>query len=310
VSGPPQEPEATVVVSTRDRRDDLLRLLPSLLAQTARCEILVVDDGSTDGTGEMVRSRFPEVRVERSDRSLGLIAQRNRGARLARGPIIVSVDDDAELPAPDTVARTLADFDHPRIGAVAIPCVDVTHGPEVVQRAPDREHRWVVPSYWGTAHAVRRDVFLSLGGYREEFERQCEELDYCLRQLGAGYVTRLGTSEPMLHFESPRRNRAQIAFYDRRNNVLHGWRNVPMPYLPVRVAKVAAATPGLARRHGDGGSMARGLAAGAGRALRHPRPRRPISRAAYRLDHLLRKTGPRRLDELEPLLDAVPLRPA
>lgn len=281
-----------------------------MLSQTAHCEVLVIDDASEDGTAEMVATEFPGVRVDRSESALGLIAQRNRAARLARGRIIVSVDDDAELDSPHTVARTLEEFDHPRIGAVAIPFVDVRHGPQVRQRAPDRERRWITSSYIGTAHALRRDVFLALGGYRAELVRQHEEPDYCLRMLDAGYVTRLGSADELRHFESPKRDMETVFVNERRNLFLHGWHNVPMPYLPVRLAKITVSSVPPALRFGRPADTARGLAQGWLYGLRARRARHPVSRAAYRVDHMLRKRGPLPLEEIEPLLPApVPLHP-
>src|SRR5436190_15705876 len=97
-------PEATIVITTRDRRDELAPAVETALAQRgADVEVLVVDDGSRDGTSEMVADRYPAVRVDRTERSLGLIAQRTRAARLARAPIIVSIHDDARLVSEPTV---------------------------------------------------------------------------------------------------------------------------------------------------------------------------------------------------------------
>jgi len=61
-------------------------------------------------------------------------------------PVIVSIDDDAELPGPGIVAQTLADLDAPGIGAVAIPHVDAGRAGEGAPRAPDGEHVWVTYS--------------------------------------------------------------------------------------------------------------------------------------------------------------------
>jgi glycosyltransferase involved in cell wall biosynthesis len=295
----PGDPTATIVITTKDRRDELRRALESCVAQSGDVEILVIDDGSRDGTSEMVRREFPGVRVERSERSLGLIEQRNRGARLARGPIIVSLDDDAHFQSESTVQQTVADFDHPRIGAVAMPFVDIRWSTVVRQEAPDRTSRWLVSSYIGTAHALRRDVFLSLGGYRGGLAQMVEEPDYCLRMLDAGYVTRLGRAPQLVHEESPQRDRARIIALGRRNDILHGWRNVPMPYLLARLAKVTAYSAVYPGVRMEPRAVAEGLVAGYRDAWRLRHERSPVSRSAYRIDHDLRKRGPLRLDDIE-----------
>jgi glycosyltransferase involved in cell wall biosynthesis len=305
-------PRATVVITTKDRKDELREALPLVLAQTESVEVLVIDDGSTDGTPDMVRSEFPSVRLERSESSLGLVAQRTRAAGLATAPILISVDDDARLISPHTVAQTLDDFDHPRIGAVAIPFVDVRSTTTVRQVAPDRDGRWIVPSFIGTAHAVRRDVFLELGGYRGELVQMAEEPEFCLRMLDAGYVTRLGRADQLHHLESPKRNTPRIVALGRRNDLLHAFWNVPMPYLPVRLAKVTLHSLWFAAAWRQPAAVARGLWSGYRDGFRRWRRRRPVSRAGYRLDHDLRKRGPVRLEEIETRLPPpqVPSRPS
>jgi glycosyltransferase involved in cell wall biosynthesis len=305
-------PDATVVISTKDRRDDLARLLPTVLAQTADCEILVVDDGSTDGTSEMVRADFPGVRLERSERSLGYIVQRTRAAELARSPLIVSLDDDAVLPSPNTVEQTIADFDHPRIGAVAIPFTDRRPTGEVErQRAPDPEGRWLTASYIGTAHAVRRDLFLHVGGYRASLIHQVEEPDFCLRLLAAGFVTRIGRADPLIHLESPKRNFSRLLTLTARNELLKGWHNVPMPYLPVRWAKVLATCALLALKWRAPAALVHGTWLGLRDSYRLRSDRQPVPRSVYRVDHDIRKRAPLRLEDVEarlpePALEAAP----
>src|SRR6476620_11437826 len=98
---------ATVVIVTKNRRDDLRRAVQSVIRQSAAVEILVFDDGSTDGTSEMLRAEFPGVTVHRSERSQGYIVHRNRGASMATGEIVFSVDDDAEYSTPNVIEQTL-----------------------------------------------------------------------------------------------------------------------------------------------------------------------------------------------------------
>jgi GT2 family glycosyltransferase len=300
--------DASIVIATRNRREDLRGALATALAQTARVEVLVMDDAASDGTAEIVEREFPEARLVRSDRPEGYIAQRNRAAELATAPILVSIDDDAELVSPRTVEQTLEDFDHPRIGAVAIPHVDRAPGGDVLrQTPPDRRRRWVVPTYIGTAHALRRDVFLELGGYWTPFDHMCEEYDLSLRMLNAGYVVRLGRADELYHLRAPRDEGPNL-HWQMRNDLLTAWRNVPLPYLPARVAKQMAGAAPLSWRWRRPVPIARGFLRGL-RDIRHLRvARSPVTRASYRLDHELRRHGPLPLDEIEGrLAPAMPL---
>jgi glycosyltransferase involved in cell wall biosynthesis len=305
----PRMCDATIVITTRNRRDELRRALESAIAQAGDVEVLVIDDGSTDGTEAMVRSEFPSVRLHRSAESRGLIAQRNAAALLAAGKFIVSMDDDAVLTSQRTVTQTLADFDDPRVGAVAIPFVD-HRGPMIAHRhlAPDPDAVWVTDTYTGTAHAVRRAAFLAVGGYRECLVHQAEEPDLCLRLLDAGYVTRLGRADPLHHHESSSRNLDRVITFSRRNDLLGGWHNVPLPYLPVRLAKVTLHSLWFALAWRRPRAVLRGVVRGYLELPAHASERRPVSRATYRLSHQLRKRGPLRLEEIAAQLP--PIQPA
>src|SRR5437899_4184715 len=153
---------AGIVITTKNRKEELRVALQSAFRQTIQPELMVVDDGSTDGTSEMVRSEFPRVILHHFEQSKGCIVRRNDGARLAKCDVIFSIDDDAAFGVSEVVEQTLIEFDSPRVGAVAIPYSDVKKDGLVRQKAPDREGIWVTDRYIGTAHAVRRDVFLKL----------------------------------------------------------------------------------------------------------------------------------------------------
>jgi glycosyltransferase involved in cell wall biosynthesis len=292
-------PRATVVITTKDRKDELARAITSALAQTVPCEVLVIDDGSTDGTAEAVRASFPAVRLQRHEESAGYIVRRNEAARLARAPIVISIDDDATFASPRTVEQTLREFDHPRTGAVAVPFIDVRVSPAVRQAAPDDRQTYLTHAFIGTAHALRRDLFLHLGGYREFLFHQGEEGDYCLRMLQAGYVTRLGRADPIHHHESLQRDLTRMDVYGRRNDLLFIWYNVPLRYLPVH----AAGTVFNGLRHGVRcgrlGNMVRGLVRGFGACCLAGRDRRPVPRDVYRLMRHLKARAAVPLAEVE-----------
>ncbi len=226
---------ATVVITTKNRREELRGALRSAVVQTTKPEILVLDDGSSDGTSEMVRSEFPEVRLHSFEQSRGLIVRRNEGARLATGEVIFSIDDDAVFSTPQVVEQTLREFSDPRIGAVAIPYIEPNKDNRLLQKAPDATAIWITDRFIGTAHALRRDVFLRLGGYREHLVHQGEEGDYCIRMLNVGYFVRLGNADAILHHESPKRDLRRMDYYGCRNSIHFVWQNVPGRYVAIHL---------------------------------------------------------------------------
>ena len=292
------EPAATVVIVTKDRSEDALRAV----AQRPPVEVLLVDDGSSDGTAEAVAAAYPDVQVHRFEQSEGYIVRRNQAAELTTTPIVVSIDDDAEIPAEDVVATTVAEFDEPRVGAVAMPYRDLPDK-TVRQRAPAGDGIFLVHRFRGTAYAVRRDLFVRLGGYRPMLFHQAEEADFCLRLLGAGYLVRLGRSEPISHFASPKRDLERIWFYECRNDVLFAWHNVPLPDLLPQLSRTTAHMLLLGRGVRQTRLFARGLLAGFRDALRDRHERRPVARSVWRLYRQLGKR-PARLEQVVPLRES------
>jgi glycosyltransferase involved in cell wall biosynthesis len=114
----------SVVLPTCDRREQTLRCVRSLLAQThPPLEIVVVDDGSGDGTAEAVAALAADcgaanLRVLRNPRTLGANASRNRGVAEARGDLVAFLDSDCDAD-PRWLERLAEPFADPRVGAVS-----------------------------------------------------------------------------------------------------------------------------------------------------------------------------------------------
>lgn len=300
-------PLASVVIPTRNRREILRENLRAVSTQTVPIEIIVLDDGSTDGTPEMIRAEFPQVRYVRFDELRGPAFTRNRGCEMATAPIIFPIDDDAVMASPHTVDQTLAEFDHPRVGAIGMPYINVRVDQHVRQRAPDNAHIWVEHTFTGAAHAVRRDAFLAVGGYREHFFYMGEEGDLTLRMLSAGFVTRLGQADALEHHESPNRVTARANYYGRRNDVRFAWHNVPMPWF---LAHFTATLINGMRAACTGADyparMLAGTLSGSLDCVRLWRERKPVAAAIYLLHRHLKKRGPVPLEKIEEILP--PLR--
>jgi glycosyltransferase involved in cell wall biosynthesis len=293
--------KASVVIATKDRKDDLRRAIVSAVGQTVPLEILVLDDGSTDGTMNMVSSEFPQVRLDRTLDWLGYVAQRNRGASLCSGEIVFSIDDDAEFSTPRVVEKTLVEFSDPRIAAIAIPYIEPHKSQLEFQRAPHDNAIWLTDSFRGTAHALRRELFLALGGYREQFIHQGEEMDFCIRLLNNGFVVRLGSGDAIIHHEFPNRDWRRMDYYGRRNDILFAWQNVPKPYLSTHLLATTFNGVMFALRKKRLYPMILGMLSGYSDIF-CKRRREPVSRNAYSLYRLLKKRGPKMLTDLEPFL--------
>ena len=294
--------KASIVIPSCNRVDELRALIRSCLNQTVPVEIIIVDDAANDEVERMTRVGFSGVRYFRLGKSKGPAFQRNRGIELATNEIVFPLDDDSLFISPHTVEQTLAEFDHPRIGAVGIPYVNVNHDQHVLQTAPRDGAIHVTYSFVGAAHAVRRDVFLEVGGFREHFFYMGEESDLCLRMLRNGYVTRLGNADPIHHLESPRRNMKRASFSGRRNDIRFAWHNVPLPDFPLHLAGTTWNGLRAAITQGCFTSMVRGTAAGYADLFRRWNERDPVTRRTYRLHRALKKQS-LKLEEIEWLLD-------
>ncbi len=221
--------EATVAITTKNRAAELRDALKSVYAQDVPVEVIVVDDGSEDDTSAVVQAEYPQVKLIRHENSIGLVESRNEAAQAATTPFIFSIDDDAVFTDPGTVRRALTYFEDERVGALAMPYVNVRIDPEVISGCPEDDVAYVTFTFVGTAHAHRRGVFLEVGGYRGSLRHWGEERDYCIRLYDAGYLVALTRTAPIHHFVSPKRDPGFGLRYLFRNQVLFPLLNAPFP---------------------------------------------------------------------------------
>ena len=119
-----ETPRVSIVLPTCDRRDQTSACVSSLLEQDFDdFEIVLVDDGSADGTAEAVEalaSTRPDrtVRVLRNERNLGANASRNRGVEAARGSLVAFLDSDC-VADPQWLSRLVGVFDDRSVGAAS-----------------------------------------------------------------------------------------------------------------------------------------------------------------------------------------------
>lgn len=109
----------SVVIAVRDHREELLRLLADIAAQSARVlEVVIVDDGSEAPLRAEELHSFPNVQLLRLPKSKGEFVARNLGIRSCRGTHVAFLDADACI-SNTWIEKALAGFSHKDIGAVA-----------------------------------------------------------------------------------------------------------------------------------------------------------------------------------------------
>ncbi len=179
-AAPPAGVRVSVVVPARDESDRLPRLLAALAAaRPAPHEVIVVDDGSTDGTGEVAAAAgATTIRVERPGGWTGKAYACQRGADAARGDVLVFLDADVE-PAPDGIASLAAAAIACRGLVSALPMQRVERpyehlsaGPGIVSLlgagtgdTPGNRRWWRRGFAFGPALAVPADIYDDLGGH-------------------------------------------------------------------------------------------------------------------------------------------------
>lgn len=194
-------PQVSVVVCVYNGRRTIRQCLDSLLRLNyPNYEIVVVDDGSTDGTSEILEefSHRPKVRIIRTE-NRGLSRARNTGMEAARGEIVAYIDSDAYAD-PEWLSYLARDFqrsDFAAIGGPNIPprgdglvsdCVASAPGGPVHVLLSDTEAEHIP----GCNMAFRRDRLAEIGGFDAQFRVAGDDVDVCWRIHKRGW--RIGFS--------------------------------------------------------------------------------------------------------------------
>jgi N-acetylglucosaminyl-diphospho-decaprenol L-rhamnosyltransferase len=213
-------PVAVAVVSwnTRDLLSACLRSLePDVRA--GRADVWVVDNGSTDGSPELVEESFEWAHLERPGRNLGFGPAVNAVAERTDSPWLVAANADVELEPGALAALLAAAEDEPRAGAIApqlvLPDGSVQHSvhpfptlPFTVafnlglhRLSPRAADRLCLEGFWDPARArsvpwavgalllLRREAFDAVGGFDPRRWMYAEDLDLGWRLRSAGWLT-------------------------------------------------------------------------------------------------------------------------
>ena len=219
-------PVVSVVIPTHNRKELLGELIDALFESNYprdKMEITVIDDASTDGTCEMVKNLYPQVKVIRTEKEVFPARSRDLGARCTTGEYLFFIDDDCMvLNGTITYLVESALVIGERAGIIA-PIITCTKNPHKVSCAgglfrPDNIYEFIHLfqnselhkvqkkydildiSYSPSAFLIRRSVYLELGGFDfKNFPIAWEEAEFALRVKRRGYRNVCVTKAVVMH---------------------------------------------------------------------------------------------------------------
>lgn len=260
-------PRISVIVLTMNRKDILARCLNSVFQQTfADREVIVVDNGSTDKTEEMLQSMFPDVRYFRLEKNAGVPVGRNHGVSNAGGEICLFIDDDAYFTDENALARVSSYFHtDDALGLIALSILTPDLGVEEYKSIPrvDKERingDYECAYFCGAGFAVRRDLFVAAGQFWEPLFFLVEELDLSYRIMERGHRMVRAYNIAVVHDETPvNRVPGKWIYFGLRNRLWVAIRNLPWGYVATHLVLWSGYYVVMAAKHRQPGFFFRAL---------------------------------------------------
>jgi GT2 family glycosyltransferase len=187
-------------------------------------EVIMADNGSTDGSVEYVKKKFPSVRIVENEKNLGFSGGVNSGIRVAKGEYVVILNNDMIFYRKDFISELVKAAESDKsIGIVGGMWLDARE-PKKIQNVEGTKLKGVLDYiYWfggkneheedhgqykelidveAVNGLIKREVFDRIGLYDEGFFFSYEEFDFCWRAKEAGYRIVINPKAKMWHFGS------------------------------------------------------------------------------------------------------------
>ncbi|HZR84469.1 MAG TPA: glycosyltransferase [Candidatus Binatia bacterium] len=215
--------DASIVIPLFNKAELTRQCLEHLAQVTdgATFEVILVDNGSTDGTREVLDALGGDVRILRNPENLGFARACNQGAQVATGRYVVFLNNDT-IPRPGWLSALVRDADeHPEVAVVGskllYPDGTIQHAGVAFSRAvmmpyhiyrcfpadaPCVSRRREFQVVTGACMLVRPDCFEAVGGFYEGYRNGFEDVDLCLKIRERGGVVVYQPESVLIHLES------------------------------------------------------------------------------------------------------------
>ena len=233
-------PSAAVIIANWNGAQHLRVCLDSLRTQTyPNFEVIVADNGSTDGSLEMLREEYPEVQVLELGENYGFVIASNRGAAATEADILVMLNNDTEAEPGWLAALCQALEANPKAGSAASKMLlfdrrDTIHsagdmlGEDFI---PQNRGVWEVDQgqyddrteifgACGGAAAYRREAWEQVGGFDERLFMYLEDVDLAWRMQQAGWESVFVPEARVYHHLSATGGGEIASYYVGRNTIL------------------------------------------------------------------------------------------
>lgn len=244
---------ASVIVTNWNGRHHLERCLPSLFSQTVQpLEVIVVDNGSSDESGEWVRRSFPHVRLIENTQNLGFATANNQGFRAARGEYVATLNNDAWA-TPNWLAELLRAMQSDSSVGMCASKMLFADRPSLINstginldwagiawdrrggEVDDGRESEPVEVFGPCAGAAlyRRAMLEELGGFDEDFFAYLEDVDLAWRARLAGWRCLYVPGAVVYHHHSATAKEGSPFknYLLGRNKIWLLVKNYPLPYL-------------------------------------------------------------------------------
>lgn len=218
----------SVIIVNWNRVDDMIETLDSLQNQTySNYEIVVVDNGSNDGSIEVFESNYPYVNLVSLKNNVGCEEGFNIGMQHSKGDIFFYLDSDASL-SNDILNLTALAFKKDKTLGILEPRVINPHNSKILN---EPKHWPIKNSFIGCAVAIRKQLIEQIGNRPSEYFIYTSEADICIRVVDTNYKIKHDKNMLAYHRESPtKRFSSKFYYYYTRNGIWLIWKFYP--FLP------------------------------------------------------------------------------